>query len=295
MYKYSKTILLALVFSLLAGVCALPYGRAIAPNCLLPTPVTAQTSAPEARKFDEFGDVQLSDLAARLDNFAIELLQNPQNRGFLIVYRSRRDLPGLSSRLVNWMKNYLVHTRGFSEETIVAVDGGVAGAVAQELWIVPPGTAPKPRADAYATQLEDTAAARKFDEGPYYTRSDQLESYTWNVSNSLEGFAEALRKEPNAFGYLIGYSGYRTDEWGEVDRKGRNRIHRRVVLDPAGTAAKELRTIRAALGRDYRIPGFRLKLVNGGYRKWRSVELWIVPRDQHAPIPTPNAFPKRRR
>ena len=278
MDKYSRTILIAVVFSLLVSLWH---------------PASAQSQAPEARKFDEFGDLQLSDIAARLDNFAIELRQNPQSRGFLIVYRSRRDLPGLSSRLVNWMKGYLMHYRGISEETIVAVDGGVAGAVAQELWVVPPGAAPKPRADAYATQIEDTDSVRKFDEGLYPTRND-FELYLWDASVSLDAFAEALRKEPEAFGYLIAYAGYRIEERVDVDEKGRKKTRRRVLLDPPGTAAEELKRTKEVLDR-YLRPELRIKLVNGGYRTIRSVEYWIVPRGGHAPIPTPNAFPKRRR
>ena len=280
MHKYSKSIFLLLTFSLFVG---------------LSRPVFTQANGSEARKVDDFGDAQLSDIAARLDNFATQLQQEPQSHGFLIVYRSRRDLPGLSSRLVNWMKNYLVNSRGFSSDTIVAIDGGVAGAVAQELWIVPPGTAPKPRADAYARQLEDTTAVRKFDEGPYLGRGGLPESYYHDVRDSLEGFAEALRKEPKTSGYLIGYAEYRIEEWDEMNDQGRKRFHHRVFLDRAGTAASELKTIRAALRRDYGIPALRLKLINGGYRKTRNVELWIVPPGEHAPIATPNAFPKRRR
>ena len=278
MDKYSRTVFLALVFSLLVSLWH---------------PASAQSQAPEARKFDEFGDLNLSDIAARLDNFAIELRQNPKNRGFLIVYRSRRDLPGLSSRLVNWMEGYLMGSRGLSAETIVAVDGGVAGAIAQELWIVPPGAAPKPRADAYAPHFEDTDSARKFDEGHYSTPND-FETNAWEEHISLEAFAEALRKEPEAFGYLIGYAGYRIEELVIQDEKGRKKTYRRVLLDPPGTAAKELKRTKEVLDR-YLRPGLRIKLINGGYRKSRSVEYWIVPRGEHAPIPTPNAFPKKRR
>ncbi|MFL6228327.1 MAG: hypothetical protein ACJ741_06075, partial [Pyrinomonadaceae bacterium] len=74
-----------------------------------PQYAAAQTDIPGARKFDEFGDVPLSDIAARLDNFATELQNQPNMRAFLIAYSSRRDLPGLSSRLVNWSKNYLLY------------------------------------------------------------------------------------------------------------------------------------------------------------------------------------------
>ena len=55
----------------------------------------AQTSRETARKFDEFGDIQASDLIARLDNLAVSVQQAPGSKAFLIVYRTRRDLPGL--------------------------------------------------------------------------------------------------------------------------------------------------------------------------------------------------------
>src|SRR5204863_8246308 len=63
-----------------------------------------------ARKFDEFGDVQYSDLIARLDNFAITLQNEPNTKGFIVVYRSRRDLPGLSNRMAIRSRDYLVNS-----------------------------------------------------------------------------------------------------------------------------------------------------------------------------------------
>jgi hypothetical protein len=51
-----------------------------------------------ARKFDEFGDIYMTDIKARIDGFAEALRNEPNARGFIIVYRTRRDLPGLSSR-----------------------------------------------------------------------------------------------------------------------------------------------------------------------------------------------------
>lgn len=256
----------------------------------------AQTNAASARRFDEFGDAQLSDIAARLDNFAIALQNQPEMRGFVIAYRARRDLPGLSSRLVSWLKDYLVETRGISAARVVAVDGGVSwGGVIQELWLVPAGAAPAPRSDAYATVFVDSESARKFDEGPYYPGSDYPESYYHDVSQSLEGFSEALRREPKAFGYLIGYSAYRTDKWEEVNERGITKVHRSVIFDSPKTAGNKLTEEKATLVKKYGIRASRIKLINGGYRKWRGVELWIVPRGVYPPIPTPNAFPKRRR
>ena len=43
------------------------------------------TLAQTARKFDEFGDIQASDLIARLDNLAIAVKLEPGSKAFLIV------------------------------------------------------------------------------------------------------------------------------------------------------------------------------------------------------------------
>jgi len=249
-----------------------------------------------ARKFDEFGDAQLSDIAARLDNFAIALQNQPQMKGFVIAYRSRRDLPGLSSSLVAWLRNYLVSTRGFSVERIIAIDGGVANSVSQELWLVPPGSAPTPRTDAYTRTFEDTDSARKFYEATYYAPDFASESYSFDVSNSLEGFSEALRRNPKSLGYLIAYAGYRIDDLSEFNDRGVAIRHgRRVVIEPMRIARRQLLKSKKILVKEYKIPASRIRVVLGGYRGWPFMELWIVPRNGPPPIPTPDKFPKRSR
>ena len=122
----------------------------------------AQTSSAIARKFDEFGDIQPSDLIARLDNLAVTLSYEPNSTAFLIVYRTRRDLPGLSNRYAQRMKGYLIASRGLPSERIVIVDGGVASCLSQEFWVVPPGSAPKPREDTYDNSFKPSVY--KFDE-----------------------------------------------------------------------------------------------------------------------------------
>src|SRR5438105_3818791 len=116
---------------------------------ILHTNTGAQTDKNLARKFDEFGDVQYSDLIARLDNFAIQLQNEPASKGFIVVYRTRRDLPGLNNAIALRSKDYLIDARGVARDKIVTVDGGEADCQIQELWIVPVGTTPTPRPDAY--------------------------------------------------------------------------------------------------------------------------------------------------
>src|SRR5438445_708904 len=85
-----------------------------------------------ARKVDEFGDIQLSDLKARLDNLGVQLQNEPGAKGFILVNRSRRDLPGLSYRYAQRSKDYLINTRGIAKERVIAVDGGEADCVRQQ-------------------------------------------------------------------------------------------------------------------------------------------------------------------
>lgn len=254
----------------------------------------AQGSGPEARKFDEFGDIQYSDLIARLDNFAIQLQNEPSVRGFIIVYRTRRDLPGLSNRYAMRSRNYLVKRRGIPSARVVTVDGGEANCLTQELWIVPVGAAPKPRSDAYSNSYIDPDTARKFDELYLGTAEDGWSAETEDMAANLDAFASALQKEPQAKAYLIAYDQYYIER-GVAEYLGRGgRKYSRVYLDPRGTGWKILRAEREYLMSIYRLPASRIKLINGGYRSTRQVELWIVPRGASAPIPTPNRFPGRK-
>jgi hypothetical protein len=256
----------------------------------------AQSSNQAARKFDEFGDIYLTDIKARADNFAIQLQNQPDARGFIIVYRTRRDLPGLSSRLAGRIKGYMVYSRGIAAERVITVDGGEADCLTQELWIAPAGTAPTPRSYAYSQQFIDTETALKFDEYYYPQPQDaDLEDAEY-AGSSLEAYAEALRKQPGAQGYIVVYPQYYIERWEDYDAEGKSKgMKRRLHFDQPATALKVLNAVKGELVGKYRIASSRVKVMNGGYRRLREVELWIVPRGVHAPIATPNAFPKKRR
>ncbi len=233
---------------------------------LLAYPALGQTKVEAARKFDEFGDIEASDLIARLDNLAVTLQNDPAMRAFLIVYRARRDLPGLSNRYAHRMKSYLVETRGLASERIMTVDGGVASCLTQELWVVPLGATPQPRADAYTASF--AYAAYKFDEHYYARKSDPVEIGYWslapdNLNAYLEAFALALQKEPRAAAYLVAYTSAESDRTsfaGEMLRRERDFLIKHYGLEPS-----------------------RIKTVNGGRRKWRIMELWIVPPGEYVP------------
>jgi len=227
----------------------------------------SQTADKTAIKFDEFGDIQASDLIARLDNLAIQLQNQPNAKAFVVVYRTRRDLPGLSNRYAHRMEGYLVATRGIDPKRIVTVDGGEALCLTQELWIVPPGAALKPREDAYNRSYHP--AVYKFDE--HYLGEKEYDLYYWrdSANDLLEGFALELQKHPKAIGYLISYR----------PRPIRNRVH----------------GARDFLLKNYGIKSGRIRLVNGGYRERPTMELWIAEGKGAVPIISSYRYLPRRR
>lgn len=219
----------------------------------------AQTSSVTARKFDEFGDIQASDLIARLDNLAVTLSYEPSSKAFLVVYRTRRDLPGLSNRYAHRMRGYLIASRGLPSERIVIVDGGVASCLSQELWIVPPGSASKPREDTYDNSYKPSVY--KFDEHYYQIRNDPAEIVYWPIAPAdligyLESFGETLLKDRKLVGYLVAF---------------RDTAH-----DNPQITKRMLRAERNFLIREFRIEPWRLKTIDGGYRPSRTMELWIA-------------------
>jgi hypothetical protein len=101
--------------------------------------------APLPTKFDEYGNIKFNDEKARLDNFAIQLQNQPTAQGYILAYGS---CAGEAQSRADRAKNYLVNTRGIDAGRIMTVDGGCRSDLAVELWIVPSGaTAPAASTD----------------------------------------------------------------------------------------------------------------------------------------------------
>jgi hypothetical protein len=111
----------------------------------VPTIVDRKPELPKNYKFDEFDSLAFDDDKARLDAFAIELQNNPDSQGYIILYQGTdRD----SRRLKNADKigkrtlDYLVKVRGVDPRRIVITNWGTRPKTRYELWIIPPGTQP---------------------------------------------------------------------------------------------------------------------------------------------------------
>lgn len=94
-------------------------------------------------KLDEFGDIRQGDTKARLDLLALELMNDPALQVHLVVYGGRRGPRGQAARRAQWLKDYLVRTRGLEPARVIAVEGGFRHELSGELWLSPVG-APAP-------------------------------------------------------------------------------------------------------------------------------------------------------
>jgi len=111
------------------------------PSCSRTASCTSGVRTPIAPpvKFDEYGNIKFNDEKARLDNYAIQLQNQPGSQGYIIAYGS---CAGEAQARADRAKDYLVNTRGIDASRLVTVDGGCRSDLAVELWIVPTGATP---------------------------------------------------------------------------------------------------------------------------------------------------------
>jgi hypothetical protein len=107
-------------------------------------------------KFDEYGNIRFNDEKARLDNYAIQLQNDPTSTGLILVYGS---CEGEAQSRGDRAKDYLVNTRGIEAGRITVVDGGCRSDLTVQLWIVPQGATP-PASDT-AGAISPCPACRK--------------------------------------------------------------------------------------------------------------------------------------
>jgi hypothetical protein len=96
------------------------------------------------QKFDEFGDLNCEDEMAHLDNFALQLQQEPNAKGVIIFYGGktfRGKLPrrGDAAARAARLRAYLVQRRGIPTNQVVVIDGGYAEAWHVGIWVVQSG------------------------------------------------------------------------------------------------------------------------------------------------------------
>jgi hypothetical protein len=107
-------------------------------SCAVSIPV------PEAkcRKFDEFPDISRNDEKARLDNYGVELQNDPTSTAYVMVHPGRSGKPGDVQKHMTRIVDYLVNSRGIDARRVVTLVGGARDELMVELWTCPQGATP---------------------------------------------------------------------------------------------------------------------------------------------------------
>ncbi|HEU0144159.1 MAG TPA: hypothetical protein VFQ47_05185 [Nitrososphaera sp.] len=232
--------------------------------------VLGQKVNQKARLFDSYGSITSEDAGARLDNFAVQLQNEPNMDGYVIGYGPEGEGSGTGNYLLRVTKDYLVNARGFEPQRIQTIYGGRyknPSEVATELWIVTQGVdVPKPK--NYKTKLETITG--KFTE---YKAWDGFADGADGPSLgnvTLAAFADILRQQPNAIAYIVAFNlrSATPGTWRRVAKRDANDLQ------------------------GYGIQADRIKIIHGGSVKGDKnediqqarVQLWILPSDAPPPV-----------
>ena len=231
--------------------------------------VGAKTEPPTAtRVFDEFGVSGHCDLTARLDNFAIQLQAMPNDTGYIVSYGPEGDGIGSGRYMLAPMKDYLINMRGLADTRIKTVYGGRNDVLQDpkiQLWIVPAGQPfPKPR--KYETNI-DTFKGMFFEEQIDEEYIDIYSKYGEDMGPGIPrpidaSFADMLQQQKKAVPYVVVYN-------GEAAVPG---------------AARRLAAAQIEDLKTHKVDDSRVKTIFGGVRKKTTVQLWIAPPGDPAPV-----------
>jgi hypothetical protein len=89
--------------------------------------------------FDEYADIGFEDEKARLDNFAIQLMNTPTARGAFLAFAGNPTYRGEAAHRLQRGKNYIVKVRSIAPERVITIDSGFRTDFSISLYTVPAG------------------------------------------------------------------------------------------------------------------------------------------------------------
>ena len=94
--------------------------------------------------FDAFGDIKFEDEKARLDNFAIQLTNEPLSSGYILMTAGQETFQNEAAKRLDRTRSYLVNVRGIDSERVITLDCGFTTDLTVKLYIAPLGSTPPP-------------------------------------------------------------------------------------------------------------------------------------------------------
>lgn len=106
-------------------------------------------------KFDEYGDINFKDEKARLDNFAIQLLDDPNRYGYISMTAGRKTFQNEAKERLERAMSYLVKVRQVDANRIVTKDCGFTSDLTISVWLLPVGMEPPECLNLYEPPLSE--------------------------------------------------------------------------------------------------------------------------------------------
>lgn len=116
--------------------------------------------------------------------------------------------------------------------------------------------------------------------------------------SSTAAYTKLLKENPNLKAYVIYYGRYCTDcGFSAVYSKDGEHLGLKpdIYLDTKKEISEVIKKERKTLNKKYGIQKDRIVMINGGFREWRRIELWIVPKGGEIPKPKPDFFPNNKK
>lgn len=226
---------------------------------LLCAAASARRRPPSARMIDSFGEVMITDLKARLDDFALELQDAPDAKGLVVVYAERHRFPGWAVRRAEASLDFLTHKLGAARASLI--NGGLRGETRFELWLVPAG-ADEPPVKPFDLSLLMSGAKTPlpFDRFDVVERGDtplkEDDEYYPDARWLYDYLAEVLRADPGLRACVIAYT----------SRRGARAADRRIAA-----------SAKAAVVKSQAVDVRRVVAIGGGRRRYKAVEVWLAP------------------
>jgi hypothetical protein len=92
--------------------------------------------------FDRYGDLKFADEKARLDNFAIQITEEPVSIGYILMSAGQITFENETAERLDRAKSYIVNERKIDSNRVVTVDCGFAKELSIRLYIAPLGVTP---------------------------------------------------------------------------------------------------------------------------------------------------------
>ena len=148
---------------------------------------------PESILIDSFSYTNSEDMMARIDNFTVQMQNNPSAKGYIVIKGKKPARITVEKEIKSYLK-----MRAFDMKSVVFLNGEGDKTAKIELWLVPPGAKPP-------------AIEKKSEKKPQAILSDAFRyANSEDMMARIDSFTVQMQNNPSAKVYIITNGNKRT-------------------------------------------------------------------------------------